>query len=402
MFCLQKIYSPRINGWYNREFAEIKNWQQPNHLVQGEKVWETLKKQDDNFTCSNLFFWHNMYSSVDNSVMPKPHYFSNGRKIPDISSHPAHLRDYLVRELGKFPFMNFWGPEAGIQSSQWIAKAAMVEYELNRPKLQLVYLPHLDYNLQRFGSSDPVIQKDVQQIDTVLRELIDFYEDKGVDIMIVSEYGISDVDRAVPLNLILREHGYISLRHSMGRELLDPGNCRAFVVADHQFANVYVKDAADISAVKSLLLQQEGVEQVLDKNEQAQLGMNHARSGELVAIAEKGVWFSYYHFYENKNEPDYARSISIFDKPSYDPLEMFYDPEIAFVKPKLIWKVFKSKMGFRTSFDIIPLDTSLVKGSHGRLADQPGDGPILIAPKRFARDQFHMLDLKQTILDYYN
>lgn len=390
------------NGWYDRDFAEIKHWQQSNALVQGEKVWESLKKRNKDFSCSNLFFWYNMYSSVDHSMTPKPHYFSNGRKIPDVSSFPSSLKDDIVAQIGKFPFMNFWGPESGIKSSKWIAKAAMIEHELNNPNLQLVYLPHLDYNLQRFGPSNPVIQEDIKAIDAVAGELFEFYENKGVDVIVVSEYGISDVEKAIPLNLILRESGYLGIRHSMGRELLDPGLCKAFAVADHQFANIYVKDHRDIQSVKQLLEKQEGVERVVDQEEQEVMGVNHSRSGELIAIANQGAWFSYYHFYENQNEPDYARSVSVFDKPGYDPLEMFYDPKKRFAKSRLIWKVLKSKMGFRTTFDVVPLDTSLVKGSHGRLPENAEEGPILIAPKRFAKDQFDMLELKHLVIDFYH
>lgn len=91
------------NGWYFRDLAQVWLWRQSNHLVAGEKVWDTAKRLDPKIRCANLFWWYNMYSSADFSVTPRPLYLADGRKIPDIYSHPAPLRDFLQKELGPFP-----------------------------------------------------------------------------------------------------------------------------------------------------------------------------------------------------------------------------------------------------------------------------------------------------------
>jgi predicted AlkP superfamily pyrophosphatase or phosphodiesterase len=139
------------NGWYDHTDAEIKFWKQSNKLVQAEKIWERAKKENPAFTCANMFWWYNMYSSADYSVTPRPNYLADGRKIPDCYSEPAELRDLLQEKLGQFPLFQFWGPGANIKSSEWIARASMLTDDVYDPTLTLIYLPHLDYCLQKSG-----------------------------------------------------------------------------------------------------------------------------------------------------------------------------------------------------------------------------------------------------------
>ncbi len=112
------------NGWYDREAAEVKFWKQSNHLVRGEKLWDKLRREIPGFTCAKMFWWYNMYASVDFSATPRPLYPADGRKVFDIHTQPMALRDELKRDLGDFPFPAFWGPAAGIASSEWIAASA--------------------------------------------------------------------------------------------------------------------------------------------------------------------------------------------------------------------------------------------------------------------------------------
>src|SRR4051794_30501295 len=58
------------NGWYFRDECEIKFWRQSNHLVQQPKIWDIARQIDPTFTCANLFWWYNMYSSADYAVTP--------------------------------------------------------------------------------------------------------------------------------------------------------------------------------------------------------------------------------------------------------------------------------------------------------------------------------------------
>src|SRR3954470_7506053 len=162
------------NGWYSREDAEIRFWKQANPLVHGQKIWETARAADPSFTCANLFWWYNMYSTVDYSITPRPMYPADGRKIFDVYTAPFSIRPEIKKDLGEFPFRNFWGPAAGIASSRWIAESAKWIEERYHPGLSLIYLPHLDYNLQKLGPNHPAIATDLQQLDALLNDLITF------------------------------------------------------------------------------------------------------------------------------------------------------------------------------------------------------------------------------------
>jgi predicted AlkP superfamily pyrophosphatase or phosphodiesterase len=372
------------NGWYFRDLAQVMFWKQTNQLVAGEKVWETARRRDASVTCAKMFWWFNMYSSADWSVTPRPIYPADGRKIPDIYSHPADLKDKLTAALGTFPFFNFWGPTADLRSSDWIAKASAKVDEWSSPSLNLIYLPHLDYNLQRLGPGDPKIRDDIRAIDAVCGRLIDELRSRGRRVVVLSEYGITHVDRPIHLNRVLREAGLLEVRDELGTEALDAGASEAFAVADHQVAHVYVRDPKRISDVKKLVAAVPGVEQVLDRREQAAIGLDHERSGELVAISNASSWFTYYYWLNDSAAPDFARTVDIHRKPGYDPAELFLDPSLPMPKMKVAWTVAKKKLGFRYLMDVIPLDATLVRGSHGRVTDRPEDGPVCISSEKRA------------------
>ncbi len=366
------------NGWYFREECEVKFWRQSNRLVQAPKLWEKLKAENPGFTCANLFWWYNMYSSVDYSVTPRPNYLADGRKIPDIYSHPADLRDHLQENLGRFPLFKFWGPMASIPSTRWIADASMFTDRAYDPTLTLIYLPHLDYNLQRIGPDGERIGRDLRELDAEVGRLLDYYSGSGAEIVILSEYGITPVSRPVHLNRILREKGLLSIRVERGLELLDAGASEAFAVADHQIAHIYVRDSERIEAVRRLVAGTPGVEKVLSGEERQAAGLDHPRAGELVAVADSESWFTYYFWEDDSRAPDYARMVDIHKKPGYDPVELMTDPADPWTKPKILWKLLKKKLGFRTVLDVIPLKAELIGGSHGRKPEDPKDYPIFI------------------------
>ncbi len=366
------------NGWYDRALAEHHFWKQSNALVQGPKLWEKCRAARPGFTCAKLFWWYNMYSSADWSVTPRPLYPADGRKVFDIHTHPADLRPTLKRELGPFPFPSFWGPTAGLPSSQWIAASARWIEEQHRPDLSLVYLPHLDYNLQRLGPDDPRCAEDCRAIDTLVGELLDFYVQRGVRPVVLSEYGIVPVRRAVALNRVLRARGWITVKDELGRELLDCGASAAFAIADHQVAHIYVRDPALVPAVRDALAATPGVAQVLDRAAQRELGLDHARAGDLVVFAEEDSWFTYYYWEDDAKAPDFARCVDIHRKYGYDPVELFLDPQLAFPKLRVAAKLLRKVLGFRMLMDVIPLDPSLVKGSHGVCPRDERDWPVLL------------------------
>jgi predicted AlkP superfamily pyrophosphatase or phosphodiesterase len=368
------------NGWYDREYAEHRFWKQSNHIVRQPKIWEVLRAENPSFTCAKLFWWYNMYASVDYSITPRPMYPADGKKVFDVYTQPMGLRETIKKDLGEFPFPSFWGPMAGIQSSEWIARsAAWVEAE-HAPTLNLIYLPHLDYNLQRLGPKDPAIHEDLRAIDAVVGRLIEDFEKREVQVVLLSEYGITEVSRPVHLNRVFRKKGWIQIKDELGLEQIDCGASKAFAIADHQVAHVYINDPAVQEEVKEALAETAGVEHVLDTEKKRSHGIDHERAGDLIAVADKDSWFTYYYWEDDAVAPDFARCVDIHRKIGYDPVELFFDPAIRFPKLQVAKRLLKKKLGLRMLLDVIPVDASLVKGSHGRRPEDPGDWPVYIGP----------------------
>ncbi len=365
------------NGWYFRDLAEVALWRQSNALVEGDKLWDAARSRNQRFTIANMFWWYNMYSTVDWAVTPRPIYPADGRKIPDIRTEPADLRDELVRRFGSFPLFHFWGPKAGIRSTEWIVRASTYVFETRRPTLTLVYVPHLDYDLQRFGPDHPRAALAARAVDDACAELLDAVERRGARLVLLSEYGITPVRGPVHVNRVLREAGLLQTREELGTEKLDPGGSEAFAVADHQVAHVYVKRPSRVREVRDLLVATEGIERVLDDDGKREAGLDHPRSGELVAVTEADRWFTYYYWLDDDRAPDFARTVDIHRKPGYDPVELFFDPTIPVPLARVALRLAQKTLGFRTLMDVIALDATLVRGSHGRLTDDGYSGPLV-------------------------
>ncbi|MBI5386690.1 MAG: alkaline phosphatase family protein [Verrucomicrobia bacterium] len=412
------------NGWFNRELAEVQFWKQSNHLVQGRKVWEELREQSiarkaeraaaappsavwtpqaeplRDFTVAKLFWWFNMYSTADYSITPRPIYPADGCKVFDIYSWPFSIRPEIKQDLGEFPFAAFWGPAAGVPSpqgapdaaSRWIAESAKWIERKFQPTLSLVYLPHLDYNLQRHGpflasparALNPAVLPDLRAIDALVGDLLDFFRERGVQVLLVSEYGLTNVGTPIHLNRLFRERGWLTVKDELGLDVLDCGASRVFAVADHQVAHVYCQDVALKHEVRSLLESLSGVDQVLGRKEKAALGLSHPRAGDYVAVAKESAWFTYYYWLDDAQAPDFARCVDIHRKPGYDPVDLFLDPKVPAVKLRILWRLLQKRLGFRTLMDVVPLDATLVKGSHGRRPASSDDWPVLIGPANVA------------------
>ena len=404
------------NGWFNRELAEVQFWKQSNHLVQSPKLWDALRTQSEivnrKSSIANCFWWFNLYSGVDYSLTPRPMYPADGRKIFDIYAWPYSIRPEIKRDLGEFPFFGFWGPAAGVDSpqgkadcaSRWIAESAKWIENKYAPTLNLIYLPHLDYNLQRHGpfgvppaggkveahppanrlkaelqtKINPAIHRDLREMDAIVGDLIDFFNQRGAEVVLLSEYGITNVDTPIHLNRIFRAHGWLAIKEELGREILDAGASQVFAVADHQVAHVYLNDASLGKSVRELLEQTDGVEKILGQTEKIAAGIDHPRAGDLIAVAGENAWFTYYYWLDDAHAPDFARTVDIHRKPGYDPAELFLDPKIPLPKLKIVCRLLQKKLGFRMLMDVVPLDATPVKGSHGRRPADKQDWPVFI------------------------
>ncbi|WP_433058348.1 alkaline phosphatase family protein [Dactylosporangium sp. CS-033363] len=360
------------NGWYFRDLGEVLLWRQHNALVGGEKLWDAARRASPGLTVANVCWWYAMGADVDWTVTPRPIYYADGRKEPDCYTYPPELHDELQDALGPFPLFTYWGPNAGIASSAWIARAAERIIAAKDPDLTLVYLPHLDYDLQRYGPSDPRAAQAAAALDAVLGPLLDAARASGRAIVALSEYGITDVHRPIDINRLLRAEGWLNVHTQDGMEYLDPWTSRAFAVADHQIAHVYVRDVHDIPAVRKLCSTLDGVGEIRD-------GLGHERSGELVLLAERDAWFTYYYWLDDARAPDFAQLVEIHRKPGYDPAELFFDPAgPGAAKARAGIALLRKKAGLRYRMSAIGLDAGAraVKGSHGLLPADDADGPV--------------------------
>lgn len=387
------------NGWYWRDHGEIHFWRQHNKLVHGEKVWHAARDRSPGLTSAYLCWWWAMGAEVDTVLTPRPVYRYDGRKQPDCYTAPAELRHTLTERLGEFPLFHYWGPTASIRSTRWVADATRVVVEERNPDLTLVYVPHLDYDLQRFGPDGPEAVRAARETDAALGPLLEELRSRGHTVLALSEYGITGVDRPVDLNRALRRERLLNVYDQRGMEYLDPYTSRAFAVADHQVAHVYVADPADVERVRSVLAALPGVDEVWNREQQQAVGVAHERSGELVVVAEPNAWFTYYYWLDDDRAPDFARGVEIHRKPGYDPAELFFDPAISAVKARAALTVARKKIGMRAPLTVVPLDPSGVRGSHGRLPDSDAEGPMLLCsdPSQ-TRDRYAATEVKELML----
>ena len=357
------------NGWYYRDTQEIRFWQQANSLISGEKFYEGVET-------AKMFWWFNQSAPVKYSATPKPHYGCDGSKVFDILDQTGCA---LVQKLGPFPLFTFWGPNAGLPCSDWIAKATALVMRNHKPQVTMTYLPHLDYDFQRFPEQDP---ERVAELDACAGQVIEAAEDINAKVVVISEYGLVPVSRPIHINRHLREMGLLRVRSGPFGEMMLPGDSEAFAVSDHQIAHIYVKDISRIDLVAKALQSIPGVARIARPIE---LELNHPRSGELIALSEPDAWFTYYYWLDNQFAPDFAKTVDIHRKPGYDPCELFMTSRF-----KAISRLAQKKAGLRYKMDVIPLNAELVRGSHG-LQNQPEEGPLIVGPGELPSDmkEFH-------------
>ena len=387
------------NGWYFRDLGEVFLWRQHNKLVQGEKVWETARRAKPGFRAANLCWWYAMGATTDLTVTPRPIYHADGRKSPDCYTFPPQLHDNLTGPLGEFPLFQYWGPTANIKSTAWIADAAKIVLDNEQLDLLLVYLPHLDYDHQRFGPGGSEALQAARELDEVAGSLVDHARARGDQVVVLSEYGITDARRPVEINRALRRAGLLNVYTQAGMEYLDPWTSKAFAVADHQIAHVYT---SDVAAAREALTGLDGIASLLEASDLADAGLAHERSGELVALAERDAWFTYHYWLDNERAPDFGRQVEIHRKPGYDPAELFFDPDDERgAKLRGGLALARKTVGMRYVLSVVGLDASRhVRGTHGLLPDAEIDAPVFLCSEgSIARSRIAATEVRDVLLD---
>jgi predicted AlkP superfamily pyrophosphatase or phosphodiesterase len=337
-------------------------------------------------------------------ITPRPLYRSDGLKAFDIHSQPLSIRNNIKKELGEFPFPSFWGPRAGIQSSQWIADSAKWMESQYKPDLNLIYLPHLDYDFQRYGPNHPKSRQALKEIDDLAGSLIDFLTDRDVRCLVLSEYGITEVQRVIYPNREFRHQGWLNIKEEFGLDTLDSGGSKVFALTDHQIAHIYLPESTPElrQKVRSCLASLDGVATVIEGEERKTYGLDHERAGDLIALAEEDAWFSYYFWEDDEKAPEFARCIDIHRKHGYDPAELFVDPNIPFPTLKAVQKLVAKKFGFRIHMDLIPLNSDVVKGSHGIIPKNSLDWPVLLGASRPRGDDLDPTEIHKVLIEEFS
>ena len=363
------------NGWYDPNYAKVMNWNRSDRVVHGEKIWEAARTRDPRLRSANLFWRFCTHASCDLTLTERPTYFANGRKGADVYSSDPEFKSRVISRYGAFPFFHFWGPKAGMPSSVWISDIARDLIEAQQHQLILCYAPGLDYEGQRFGPRAPQAREALRQGDALFGSLLADAQKAGYDVAVVSDYGFTEVHRPIFLNRVLRRANLLTVEPAANGELLEPGASRAFAVSDNQAAHIYVRDPKDIEIVSGLLSEVEGVRDVLNTSQSEALG--HPRSGQLLAIAEPDAWFAYPYWLDEAHAPDFARCVDIFNKPGFDPCEMFLREGIggALHAAKRFAQL---KLGIRAPFDVISTRYDRVRGARNIRPRTPDEGAILI------------------------
>jgi len=375
------------NGFYWRERNEVEMWTAGNDVIRSAQVWDILHQHDLELTSAVWFPMLSKGCGADYVCMPAPVHNPDGSETLWCYTKPAELYGDLQEELGDFPLKHFWGPLAGIESSTWIAESAASVAEDYRPKFFYIYLPHLDYAAQQTGPDSPPAMKALKELDLVLGRMFNEFNDAwpGADVtwMIASEYTIEPVDHVTYPNRVLREAGLLAVREEEDGEHLDLAASRAWALVDHQFSHVFIKDAAaDVAdEVMRLFDGQEGIAEVLAGVERLRYEISHYRSGEVILISTTNSWQAYYWWLDDAKAPGFARTVDIHRKPGYDPVELHFDP--------------KTKS--------IPLDATLVKGSHGAPDVGEEQCGVLLSSKKgtLRREQYEDVDVAKLILGQF-
>lgn len=354
------------NGFYWRDRKSVEMWTTPNECVDRPQIWDTLHEQAPGVTSAVWFPLHAKHCGADYVCLPAPVHNPDGSESLWCYTKPEMLYGDFLAKLGHFPLMNYWGPLAGIKSTEWIVSSAIQAAEQFRPNFFYLYMQHLDYAPQKFGPESAETRQALADLDAELGRLIDgfavAYGDAKPLWLVASEYVITPVDHVLYPNRLLRQGGLLEVKDVDGGELIDFEQSRAWALADHQFSHVFVRDqdAVTSAKVKDLFSGQPGVAEVFEPKDAPQYDLHHERSGDVVVVSKPHSWQAYYWWFDDARAPKFARTVDIHRKPGYDPVEMFFDP---------------ATRG-------IPLDATLVKGSHGAPANDPTQRGVLLSSQK--------------------
>ena len=354
------------NGFFSRERYEVEMWTSPNDCIARPQLWDILRQHHPNLTSAVWFPLHSKHCGADYVCTPAPIHNPDGSESLWCYTRPEQLYGELLDDLGHFPLQHFWGPAANIKSTAWIADAAIHAARRYRPNLFYIYLPHLDYAAQNHGPDSEEAVQALADLDGQVGKLVDGLSDAYAKDrplwLIASEYVITAVDHVSYPNRVLRDAGLLAVCDEEDGEHLDIAGSRAWAMADHQLSHIFVRDRdpATIQEATRLFREQPGVAEVLTREDFDRYDLSHPNCGDVVVVSEPNSWQAYYWWFDDARAPSFARTVDIHRKPGYDPVELFWDPDTKG----------------------IPLDATLVQGSHGAPAMSTEQRGVLLSSER--------------------
>ena len=309
------------NGFFDRNLKKTFFWEQAASLYQGKRIWEKFRKKGN--SVGQICYQQTIGVDSDLILTPAPIHKHHGGMIQDFYARPKNLYKNLCKRLGKtFNLHSYWGPFTSSSSSEWIAKATIELLKTGgAADLQLVYLPHLDYEMQKSGPYSKKSINEFKKVENILNMLFSAAKLAGYEVIIFGDYAINEAHQAIFPNKILRDANLFNQREVKGALYPDIYSSKAFAMVDHQIAHVYVPDKDDITPAKIALKAAPGIKNVFSHDE-----INHPRSGDLILEADQNYWFAYPWWDKKSEAPDYATHVDIHNKPGFDPCELFLAP----------------------------------------------------------------------------
>jgi hypothetical protein len=376
------VHGVVANGVYDRAAHRLEMWISPDSVHRHPRLWDQLTSARPELRTAAWFLLQSKHATADLVCLPAPKHNPDGTETMWCHTNPEPLYAALRESLGDFPLHKFWGPIAGIESSRWIVQSFLEAARPAPPHFAVVYLPHLDYAAQRTGPDSPPALAACGELDAEIARLVDglagMVGRDRLTVLVAGEYRIRPVTHTLFPNRVLREAGLLAVTDTPEGELLDMERSRAWALADHQVSHVYLHEGSDLDERNKLGLVDEiaalfrgraGVGRVLAGAELVSAGLTAAsppgamsRCGDLVIESTPDSWQAYPYWLDEARAPAFARTVDIHRKPGYDPVELHID---------------RAKLPAVS----IPLDTSLVKGSHGGVDPAAPHETIFIASR---------------------
>jgi predicted AlkP superfamily pyrophosphatase or phosphodiesterase len=330
-----------LNGFFSRELRKTFFWEQSSKLYSGERIWEKFRA--GGHKVAQICWQQSLGTDSDVIISPSPIHKHHGGMIQDCYSSPPELYREICSDIGAdFNLYNYWGPFTSKKSTEWIVNATSIVMQKQMASLVLTYLPHLDYDLQRYGPDGKDVASAFKTLEEQLQKLYDVAKNYGYEIIIFGDYSIEPVENVIYPNQILLDNGLFGIRKIKNMLYPDLYSSAAFALCDHKIAHLYLQNKNLAGKIKGIFSSTPGISKIIENTDTKNVG-------DFILVAGDSAWFSYRWWGDKHQAPEYANHVDIHNKPGFDPCELFAS----------LWPPFS-----------ISMDDKKIKGSHGLNSEQ--------------------------------